>query len=70
MKDRLLRFAQVEEMTTLRRHRIERLISEGRFPAPINVEGGPRGGCRFWLSEVEDWLKSRPRNNFSDLLNT
>jgi predicted DNA-binding transcriptional regulator AlpA len=37
-------------------------IRDGKFPAPREVAGG---GKAMWLeSEVEDWIKSRPKKTY------
>ena len=57
MKDRLLRRRQVEEITSMSRSSIYRLMQEGEFPRPVRV--GP-GAVRWKASDLTAWLESRP----------
>ena len=58
MVDRLLRRSEVEELTALSRSTIYRHLEEGLFPLPVRI--GPRA-VRWWLSEIQTYMKSRPR---------
>jgi prophage regulatory protein len=52
----ILRRPQVQLRTGLARSTIYELISEGRFPAPIQLTDRTVG----WLDrEIEDWIASR-----------
>ena len=57
MKDRLLRRRQVEEITSISRSSIYRLMQEGEFPRPVRI--GP-AAVRWRASDLTAWLESRP----------
>ena len=57
MKDRLLRRRQVEEITSISRSSIYRLMQEGEFPRPVKI--GP-AAVRWRASDLTAWLESRP----------
>lgn len=60
---RLIRLPEVLERTGYGKARIYRLISEGRFPAPVKI--GVRA-VAFVESEVDEWIQSvveTSRNN-------
>ena len=57
MKDRLLRRRQVEEITSMSRSSIYRLMQEGEFPRPVKI--GP-SAVRWRASDLTAWLESRP----------
>lgn len=57
MKDRLLRRRQVEEITSMSRSSIYRLMQEGEFPRPVKI--GP-AAVRWRASDLTAWLESRP----------
>ena len=63
MVDRLIRRQEVEKLTGLSRSTIYRLRKLGKFPEQVRV--GSRA-VRWWLSEILDWIKSRPRGTDSD----
>lgn len=56
--DRLLCLKEVMALTTLSSSHIYRGIRDGTFPKQIRI--GARA-VRWWLSEIEAWLASRPR---------
>ena len=58
-KDRLIRRAEVLRRIGIANATLYRWIKAGRFPAPIEV--GPLA-VRWWESEVDAWLASRPRS--------
>ena len=60
MTDRLLTRQQVEEITGLSRSSIYRMMrmQPPEFPTPIKIS---RRNVRWPLSEVSEWLDSRPR---------
>lgn len=56
--ERLLKRAEVEDLVGIGKNTLYRLIAAGEFPRQLAV--GPR--ARRWrLSEVREWLESRPR---------
>lgn len=56
--ERLLKREEVEALVGLGKNTLYRLIAAGEFPRQLAV--GPR--ARRWrLSEVQEWLESRPR---------
>ena len=58
MRERLLRRRQVEEITSMSRSSIYRLMQDGQFPRPVKV------GCaavRWRVSDIMRWLTSRPK---------
>ncbi len=57
MQDRLLRRRQVEEITSISRSSIYRLMQEGEFPRPVKI--GP-AAVRWRASDLIAWLESRP----------
>ncbi len=57
MHDRLLRRRQVEEITSMSRSSIYRLMQDGEFPRPVKV--GP-SAVRWRASDITAWLESRP----------
>ena len=54
----LLTMQQVMAATTFSRPSIYRLLSQGKFPAPIKLG---RNRIAFVASEVDEWIASRPR---------
>ena len=56
--ERLLTRLEVEKVVSLSRSAIYRLMRSGDFPEPIQV--GTRA-VRWRLSEIQEWLESRPR---------
>ena len=57
MHDRLLRRRQVEEITSMSRSSIYRLMQEGEFPRPVKVGSA---AVRWRSSDITEWLESRP----------
>ena len=58
--DRLLRRPEVELMTAMSCAAIYAQMDEGRFPRPVRIGTGPRGGVAWRLSDVREWIESRP----------
>ena len=56
--DRFLTRSEVESWCGLSRSTIYRLMRQDQFPVPVKV--GPKA-VRWLSSEVEEYLKSRPR---------
>ena len=56
--DKLLRRAEVEQVTGLSRATLYELMRAGGFPEPLRV--GPRA-VRWRTSEITEWIDSRPR---------
>lgn len=54
---RLLRRRQVEELTTLSRSSIYRLMEDGKFPRPVRVG---TNAVRWRWSDITHWLEARP----------
>ena len=55
MDEKLLRLGAVMDMTGFMRSKIYALAAEGKFPAPIKVEG-----CACWpRSRVAAWIAER-----------
>ena len=57
-QDTLLKVHEVEEMTSLSRSTLYVMMRSGDFPEPLKL--GQRA-VRWWTSEVQDWLDTRPR---------
>jgi len=55
----IIRFPKISEITSLSRTTIWRLESKGEFPKRLQVG---RRGIGWLLSEIEDWMRSRPRS--------
>lgn len=54
---RLIRFPEVERITSLKRSAIYARIATGEFPAPRALSAR----CTVWLeSEILDWIQNRP----------
>jgi prophage regulatory protein len=51
----LLRRKQVEQVTSLSRSTIYRLIKKGGFPAPLQIS---KGAVRWRQTDVNEWQKS------------
>ena len=56
--DRLLRRAEVEQLTGLSCSSIYRLMSDGQFPRPKRI--APQA-VRWLLSEIQRWIADAPR---------
>ena len=54
----LLTMQQVMAATTFSRPSIYRLLSQGKFPAPLKLG---RNRIGFVASEVDEWIAARPR---------
>jgi predicted DNA-binding transcriptional regulator AlpA len=53
---------QVSAITGLDQSKIDRLVAEGSFPAPVRLGDGKTKPVKGWLaSEVVAWMRSRPR---------
>ena len=59
--ERLVAFDEVIRITTLSRSRIIQLYHAGSFPLPVKIGSGKAGRVAWKLSEVEEWIRSRPR---------
>ncbi len=57
MSTKLLRLAEVSNITGLSRSAIYRLIAQGQFPKPRKIT--PHAS-RWREDEVQDWIDSRP----------
>ena len=58
---KLLRIADVLEMTSMSKSTLLRLVKTGQFPAPLKV-GGPNGRAVRWLREdIEVWIADLQR---------
>ena len=57
MYDRLLRRREVEEITSMSRSSIYRLMQDGEFPRPVKVGSA---AVRWRASDITVWLESRP----------
>ena len=61
MEKKLLRIADVIEMTSMSRSTLWRLVKTGQFPAPLKV-GGPKGRAVRWLRvDIEEWIANLER---------
>ena len=58
--DRLLRRPEVEAMTAMSCAAIYAKMDEGRFPRPVRIGTGPRGAVAWRLSDIQEWIESRP----------
>ena len=63
MTEQILRLAEVLAMTGLSRSSLYRRINSGDFPAPIRLGGADSRAVGWRRSEVEAWIKSRPRSD-------
>lgn len=61
LESRLLRMADLEELTGLRRSRIADLIRDGSFPSPVRLAGEGGRAVAWRGSEVIEWISTRPR---------
>ena len=62
--NRLLRVGEVAQMLGVSKYYIYKLVAQKRdFPQPIVLgdEHSKRSSSRWVLTEVEDWVNSRPR---------
>ena len=57
MREKLLRRREVEEITSLSRASIYRLMDEGKFPPRVKVSAT---AVRWKESEIYAWIESRP----------
>lgn len=66
--NRLLRVGEVAEMLGVSKSYIYKLSQTQSFPQPIILgdESNRRSSSRWVLSEVEDWVNSRPRGKDYD----
>jgi len=56
-QNQILRRKQVEELTSLSRSSIYRLMDKGLFPKSKGILGG--NIVVWWRSEIEDWIKEQ-----------
>ena len=59
LKFRLLRVDEGEQITSLSRSTIYRLIKQEKFPAPLRMSGRV---VRWRDDEVNEWISRRPRS--------
>ena len=66
--NRLLRVGEVAELLGVSKSYIYKLSQIGDFPKPIVLgdETIRRASSRWVLSEVEDWVNSRPRGKVDE----
>ena len=55
---RLLRVSEVAVLVGLKRPTIYKRLRAGDFPVPLKISPG---AVRWPLSEIEEWIASRPR---------
>ena len=55
--DRLIRLPELEKTVGLRRSALYKRISEGRFPAPVRLDGR---AVAWKASDVEKWIGDLP----------
>ena len=58
--DRFLRRAEVEAMTSMSTSRIYAAMGEGHFPRPRRIGAARNGAVAWLLSEVREWMATRP----------
>ena len=58
----VLNYQQVSELTGLHRSSIWRAARDGRFPAPVRLQGRRVG---FIEAEVRDWIAARTRVDYN-----
>ena len=56
--NRLLRLSEVLKIVSVSRNTVYRMMEEGHFPRPVRIS---TKAVRWNLSEIEEWLKARPR---------
>ena len=59
MKDDLMTLEQVMDELTVSRSTIYRWMIDERFPRPLSLGAGSSN--RWYRSEVEEWVRNRPR---------
>lgn len=61
--NRLLRVGEVADLLGVSRSYVYKLAQEENFPKPIVLgdERSRRASSRWVLSEIEDWVNTRPR---------
>lgn len=61
--NRLLRVGEVADLLGVSRSYVYKLAQEENFPKPIVLgdESNRRSSSRWVLSEIEDWVNTRPR---------
>ena len=59
--DEMLRRSEVERMTGLSCSSIYRMMRAKKFPKPLKLSPGPRGGVRWRKSEIVAYLEDLPR---------
>ena len=62
----MLNRKQVERRVGLSCSSVYRLMSRGEFPRPVRIGSSRAGAVRWWASEIDSWLSSRPRAGGSD----
>ena len=63
---KLLNRKEVERRVGLSCSSLYRLMASGQFPRPVRVGSIRAGAVRWWASEIDSWLSSRPRAGGSD----
>ena len=58
--ERLLRRRDVEQMTGMSCSTIYRKMDIGEFPRPRRIGTGLSGAVAWRLSDIKDWMESRP----------
>jgi predicted DNA-binding transcriptional regulator AlpA len=55
----LMSYSDIERITTINRRTIQRLVNQGKFPAPLALPGAADKGRRvaFRASDVYAWLE-------------
>ena len=56
--DRLLTIKEVMAQCRIKTNTLYRLRKAGRFPQPVKISDR---AVRWWQSEIDEYLKSRPR---------
>ena len=60
MEQRILRLADVERKTGLRKSAIYNGIAAGTFPRPIQLTARARG---WRCADIDEWIASRPKTD-------
>ena len=61
--ERLLRRPEVQAMTAMSCAAIYAKMDAGCFPRPLRIGNGPRGAVAWRLSDIQEWIDSRPIAN-------
>lgn len=62
-KVQLIKLQDVCKLLQISRATIYRWVEEGKFPQPVVLgqDDGKRSAVRWYLTEVLDWLKEKPK---------